>query len=56
MTDFTQILPQIEQGAHWAAEQLWPLVYDEVRKLAAAKIAQEKPGQALQDTGPVHKA
>ena len=45
MTDVTQILSQIEQGDPSAAEQLLPLVYDELRKLAAAKMAQEAPGQ-----------
>ena len=45
MTDVTQILSQIEQGDPSAAEQLLPLVYDELRKLAAAKLANEKPGQ-----------
>ena len=50
MSDFTQILSAIEQGAPHAAEQLLPLVYDELRKLAAQKLAQEKPGQTLQAT------
>jgi RNA polymerase sigma factor (TIGR02999 family) len=54
MTDVTQILSQIEQGDPSAAEQLLPLVYDELRKLAAAKLAQEKPGQTLQATALVH--
>ena len=45
MTDVTQILSQIESGDPSAAEQLLPLVYEELRKLAAAKLAQEKPGQ-----------
>jgi len=45
MPDVTQILNAIEQGDPTAAEQLLPLVYDELRKLAAAKMAQEKPGQ-----------
>ena len=48
MTDVTQILSQIEDGDPSAAEQLLPLVYDELRKLAAAKLANEKPGQTLQ--------
>jgi hypothetical protein len=48
MTDVTQILSQIESGDPKAAEQLLPLVYDELRKLAAARLAQEKPGQTLQ--------
>ena len=50
MTDVTQIFSQIEQGDPNAAEHLLPLVYDELRKLAAAKLAQEKPGQTLQAT------
>ncbi len=56
MSDVTQILSQIESGDTSAAEQLLPLVYDELRKLAAAKLAQEKPGQTLQATGLVHDA
>jgi RNA polymerase sigma factor (TIGR02999 family) len=56
MTDVTQILSQIEQGDPSAAEQLLPLVYDELRKLAAAKLANEKPGQTLQATALVHDA
>ena len=56
MTDVTQILSQIEQGDSSAAEQLLPLVYDELRKLAAAKLANEKPGQTLQATALVHDA
>lgn len=56
MTDVTQILSQIEQGDPNAAEQLLPLVYDELRKLAAAKLANEKPGQTLQATALVHDA
>ena len=56
MTDVTQILSKIEQGDPGAAEQLLPLVYDELRKLAAAKLAQEKPGQTLQATALVHEA
>jgi RNA polymerase sigma factor (TIGR02999 family) len=56
MSDFTRILEQIEQGAPLASEQLLPLVYDELRKLAAAKLAQEKPGQTLQATALVHEA
>ncbi|MCH8840099.1 MAG: hypothetical protein IH831_05370 [Planctomycetes bacterium] len=44
MTDVTQILSQIEQGDRSAAEQLLPLVYEELRKLAAAKLSNEKPG------------
>src|SRR5262245_14841242 len=56
MSDVTKILSQIESGDHGAAEQLLPLVYDELRKLAAAKLAQEKPGQTLQATALVHEA
>ena len=56
MEDITQILSQIEEGDPSAAEQLLPLVYDELRKLAAAKMAQEKPGQTLQATALVHDA
>jgi RNA polymerase sigma factor (TIGR02999 family) len=56
MTDVTRILSAIEQGDPHAAEQLLPLVYDELRKLAAAKLAQEKPGQTLQATALVHEA
>ena len=54
--DVTLILSRIEQGEPQAAEQLLPLVYDELRKLAAAKMAQEKPGQTLQATALVHEA
>lgn len=56
MSDVTQILSQIESGDPSAAEQLLPLVYDELRKLAAIRIAQEKPGQTLQATALVHDA
>ena len=56
MTDVTRILSQIESGDPSAAEQLLPLVYDELRKLAAAKLAHEKPGQTLQATALVHEA
>ena len=56
MPDVTRILSAIEQGDPSAAEQLLPLVYDELRKLAAAKMAQEKPGQTLQATALVHEA
>jgi len=56
MTDVTQILSAIEQGDPSAAEQLLPLVYDELRKLAAQKMANEKPGQTLQATALVHEA
>ena len=56
MSDVTQILSRIESGDPAAAEKLLPLVYDELRKLAAAKLAQEKPGQTLQATALVHEA
>jgi RNA polymerase sigma factor (TIGR02999 family) len=56
MTDVTRILSAIEQGHPHAAEQLLPLVYDELRQLAAQKLAQEKPGQTLQATALVHEA
>ena len=56
MPDVTQILSAIEQGDPSAAEQLLPLVYDELRKLAADRLAQEKPGQTLQATALVHEA
>ena len=56
MADVTQILSQIERGDPSASEQLLPLVYDELRKLAAAKMARENPGQTLQATALVHEA
>jgi RNA polymerase sigma factor (TIGR02999 family) len=56
MSDVTLILAQIEDGDPSASEQLLPLVYDELRKLAAAKLANEKPGQTLQPTSLVHEA
>jgi RNA polymerase sigma factor (TIGR02999 family) len=56
MSDVTQILNAIEEGDPHAAEQLLPLVYEELRKLAAQKMAQEKPGQTLQATALVHEA
>jgi RNA polymerase sigma factor (TIGR02999 family) len=56
MTDVTQILAQLESGDPSVAEQLLPLVYDELRKLAAAKLAHEKPGRTLQATALVHEA
>ncbi len=56
MSDLTRILLQIESGDPSAAEQLLPLVYEELRKLAAAKLAEEKPGQTLQATALVHDA
>jgi RNA polymerase sigma factor (TIGR02999 family) len=56
MNDITRILSAIERGEPQAAEQLLPLVYDELRKLAAQKLAQERPGQTLQATALVHEA
>jgi RNA polymerase sigma factor (TIGR02999 family) len=56
VSDVTRILSQIEQGDPKAAEKLLPLVYDELRKLAAARLAHEKPGQTLQATALVHDA
>jgi RNA polymerase sigma factor (TIGR02999 family) len=56
MSGATHILSAIEQGDPHAAEQLLPLVYDELRKLAAQKMAQEPPGQTIQATGLVHEA
>jgi RNA polymerase sigma factor (TIGR02999 family) len=56
MSDVTQILYQIEEGDGQAAEKLLPVVYEELRKLAAAKMAQENPGQTLQATALVHEA
>ena len=56
MSDVTRILSQIESGDPSAAEQLLPLVYEELRKVAAAKLAHEKPGQTLEATGLVHEA
>jgi RNA polymerase sigma factor (TIGR02999 family) len=56
MGDVTRILSLIEEGDGQAAEQLLPLVYNELRKLAAQKMAQEKPGQTLQATALVHEA
>jgi RNA polymerase sigma factor (TIGR02999 family) len=56
MPDITQILSRIESGDPTAAEKLLPLVYDELRKLAAARIALERPGQTLQPTALVHEA
>ena len=55
-SDVTQLLNAIERGDSAAAEQLLPLVYDELRKLAAAKMAKEQPGQTLQATALVHEA
>jgi RNA polymerase sigma factor (TIGR02999 family) len=56
MKDVTQVLSAIEQGDPHAAERLLPLVYDELRRLAAEKLAQERPGQTLQATALVHEA
>jgi RNA polymerase sigma factor (TIGR02999 family) len=56
MTDVTQILSRIESGDPSAGEELLPLVYDELRKLAATRLAHEKPGQTLQATALVHEA
>src|SRR5712692_1988036 len=56
MSEVTRILSAIEQGDPSAADQLLPLVYDELRKLAAQRLAQEKPGLTLQATALVHEA
>ena len=56
MSEVTRILSAIEQGDPHAAEELLPLVYHELRELAAQKLAQEKPGQTLQATALVHDA
>jgi RNA polymerase sigma factor (TIGR02999 family) len=56
MSDVTRILSQIEQGDPAAAEQLLPLVYDELRKLASQRLGKEEPGQTLQATALVHEA
>jgi RNA polymerase sigma factor (TIGR02999 family) len=56
MSEVTRILSAIEQGDQQAAEQLLPLVYDELRKLASQRLAQENPGQTLQATALVHEA
>ena len=56
MSDVTRILSEVTKGDPHAAEQLLPLVYDELRKLAARKLAQESPGQTLQATALVHEA
>jgi RNA polymerase sigma factor (TIGR02999 family) len=56
MSDIIRVLSQIETGDPSAANELLPLVYDELRKLAAQKLAQEKPGQTLQATSLVHEA
>src|SRR5262245_42354141 len=56
MDDVTQILSRIESGDPTASEQLLPLVYEELRRLAAQRLSQEKPGQTLQPTALVHEA
>jgi hypothetical protein len=56
MTDVTRILAALERGDPHAASHLLPLVYDELRRLAANKLAGEKPGQTLQATALVHEA
>ncbi|MFO1514853.1 MAG: sigma-70 family RNA polymerase sigma factor [Verrucomicrobiota bacterium] len=56
MNEFTQILGRVEHGDPQAAAELIPIVYDELRRLAAQKLANEKPGQTLQATGLVHEA
>lgn len=56
MHNVTHILQQVEQGDPLAAESLLPLVYEELRRLAAEKLDREKPGQTLQATGLVHEA
>lgn len=56
MSDVTRILSALEQGDSQAAGQLWAIVYEELRQLAAQKLAQEKPGQTLQATALVHEA
>src|SRR3954452_25558036 len=56
MSDVTRVLNQIDSGDPLAAEALLPLVYDELRKLAAQRLAQEKPGQTIQATALVHEA
>jgi RNA polymerase sigma factor (TIGR02999 family) len=56
MNEVTRILSAIEQGSPQAARQLLPVVYDELRRLAAQRLAQEKPGQTLEATGLVHEA
>jgi hypothetical protein len=56
MSDVTRILSAIEQGDQKASEQLLPLVYEELRKLATSNMAQENPGQTLQATALVHEA
>ncbi|MBX3419035.1 MAG: sigma-70 family RNA polymerase sigma factor [Pirellulaceae bacterium] len=56
MADITQLLAEMESGDHQSADKLLPLVYEELRKLAAARLANEKPGQTFQATALVHEA
>lgn len=56
MTDITQILEAVERGDAGAGERLWPIVYDELRQLAAAQLIHERPGQTLNPTALVHEA
>jgi hypothetical protein len=56
MDDITYLLHAAEQGDHGAASQLLPLIYEELRRLAHQKLAQEKPGQTLEATALVHEA
>ena len=56
MSEVTRILKQLEKGDLSSSDELLPLVYDELRKLAAARLTQEKPGQTLQATALVHEA
>jgi ECF sigma factor len=56
MSEVTRILAEIEQGASGACDGLLPLVYEELRKLAGARLAREKPGQTLEATALVHEA
>jgi RNA polymerase sigma factor (TIGR02999 family) len=56
MSDVTHLLSAMARGEAQAADELWPLVYDELRRLAAQKLAQEAPGQTLQPTALVHEA
>src|SRR5688572_22312478 len=56
MSDVTHILSQIDEGDPLATERLLPLVYDELRRLAGARLSEEKPGQTLQATALVHEA
>src|SRR5437762_14176996 len=56
MNELTRVLSAIEQGDPHAADQLLPLVYDELRRLAAQRLAEENPGQTLQATALVHEA